>query len=121
MHDEPLQRTRNRFFTGVLLAWVPFFLFLVPALLNAFRGVATNKATGLGAVAGGFAESFVIFGFAALLMVEVMAIVFSARSFSKVSGLRRVLSVASICCSLLLIATMGIFVWLVVYLRSFSR
>lgn len=118
MHDEPLQRTRNRFFTGVLLAWVPFFLFLVPALLNAFRGVASNKATGLGAVAGGFTEGLAAFGFATLLFAEITAIVLLARTFSKVSGFRSFLSVASVSCSLLMIALMGIFVWLIVYLRS---
>ena len=120
MNDETFQRTRTRFLTGVLLAWMPFLLFVVP-VLNVFRGVATSKATGLATVAGGLAEGLVTFGFAALVMAEVTAIVLLARGFSKVSGFRSFLSVASICCSLLMMAMMGIFVWLTVYLRSLSR
>jgi hypothetical protein len=120
MDDETFQRTRTRFLMGVLLAWVPFLLFVVP-VLNAFRGVATSKATGLDAVAGGLTEGLATFGFAALVIAEVSAIVLLARNFSRVSGLRSFVSAASICCSLLMMAIMGIFVWLTVYLRSLPR
>ena len=55
----------KRFLWGVLLAWIPFFFFVLPAFFNAFREISTPKATGLGAVAGGFTEAFATFGFAA--------------------------------------------------------
>ena len=66
MRDESLESTRTRFVTGAMLAWIPFLLFFVLAILNAFRSIGENKATGLGAVAGGLTEGLVIFGFAAL-------------------------------------------------------
>jgi hypothetical protein len=44
---------KKRFLWGVLLAWIPFFFFILPAFFNAFREISTQKATGLGAVAGG--------------------------------------------------------------------
>jgi hypothetical protein len=75
----------------------------------------------LAAVAGGLAEGLITFGFAALVIAEVTAIVLLARTFSKVSGLRSFLSLVSICCSLLMVAIMGIFVWLTVYLRSLAQ
>ena len=121
MDDVSLERTRIRFVKGALLAWIPFLLFFVPAILNAFRGISANKATGLGAVAGGFSEGLVIFGFTAILISEVAALVLLFRSFSKGNALRSLLSVVSICCSGLVIAMMGAFVWLTAYMRSLPR
>lgn len=121
MPDESLEGTRTRFVQGALLAWIPFLLFFVPALFNIFRGIGQSKATGLAAVAGGWAEGLVVFGFTALVISEVTAVVLLARSFSKETAVRNFLSVASICCSALMLLTMGLFVWFTMYLRSLTR
>ena len=57
-----MDQDQKRFAWGVGLAWLPVLLGVVPALVNAFRGVSQEKATGLAAIAGGFAEALAIFG-----------------------------------------------------------
>ncbi|SRR6266852_2335405 len=52
------ERRKKLFLWGILLAWLPF----VPDILNAFKGITAQKATGLGAVAGGVAQSLFWFG-----------------------------------------------------------
>ena len=107
-----IQDGKGRFIKGVLLAWIPFLLFLVPAVANAFRGISSQKATGLGAVAGGLAEGFVVFGFAAVLISEVAAIVLLVRTLSTEHLGQSVLSVVSIFCSGLMLAILATFIWL---------
>jgi hypothetical protein len=99
MPDESLERTRTRFVQGAFLAWIPFLLCFVPAFFNAFRGIGQSKATGLAAVAGGWAEGLLIFGLTALVISQVTAVVLLTRSFSTEKVGRNFLSVASICCS----------------------
>lgn len=107
-----IQDGKARFVKGVLLAWAPFLFFLVPALANAFRGISSQKATGLGAVAGGLAEGLIVFGFASACIFELAAIVLLARTFSAKHLGRSFLSAISICCSGLMLAMLGVFVWL---------
>lgn len=62
------------YFRGVLSGLAAIFLgLLLPGLLNAFRGISLEKATGVAAVAGGFVEAIfspifwiLAIGFAAL-------------------------------------------------------
>lgn len=99
---------RKRFLWGVLLAWST----LPPVMYgcaNAFRGISEQKATGLAAVVGGLAEGLVPYGLLVTLILQVTAIVMLVRGFSSEHSGRSVLSVVSICWSvltLLLLTTM---------------
>jgi hypothetical protein len=95
----------KRLLWGVLLAWVPFFFFVFPAIFE----ISTQKATGLGAVAGGLASS--TFGLAAGVVFEVTAIVLLLRAFSRGHPTRTFFSVISICCSGLTLAILGLCLW----------
>src|SRR6202022_1396115 len=70
-------RGRQWFFWGMVLAWMPLIPLLI-GLFNAFRGIPTEKATGLAAVA---------------------AIVQLGRSWSGASGMRALFALLSICWS----------------------
>ncbi len=61
---------RKRFLWGVCLARTPFLFLIIPAAIDAFNGIAKEKATGLAAVAGGLVEFFSTFGLAAVLVFE---------------------------------------------------
>jgi hypothetical protein len=101
----------KRFLWGVLLAWIPFFFLVFPAMFSAFREISTSKTTGLGVVAAGSAEAFATFGLAAFLVFEVAAIVLLVRAFSKEHTMRAFFSVISICCSGLMLAILGLCLW----------
>ncbi len=120
-HAEVETNSRTRFLWGIGLAWVPFLFFFVPAMLNAFRGIATNKATGMGAVAGGLAEGLAVFGLVTIVAFEIAAVVLLARSFSRGQSLRGFLSVVSIGCALLVLSVLGLMLWLVGHSPFFSR
>jgi hypothetical protein len=92
------QAQHKRFVQGIALAWIPFIFLFVFGLQNTFRGIAASKATGLGAVAGGLAEGFATFGFAAMLVMQVSAAVLLVRSFSKAYWGRSIVTVASLIC-----------------------
>ncbi len=102
---------KKRFLWGVGLAWAPW----IPTLIGigyAFRGISEQKAIGLGAVAGGFAESFLLFGMAATVLCEVGALFLLFRAFSSGHGLRTALSVLSISMSVLMILLFCLSLWL---------
>jgi hypothetical protein len=76
---------KRRFLWGALLAWVPW----IPTLVGvgyAFRGIWEQKTTGLGAVAGGLSEIFVLWGIAAILVSQAAAIVLLTRAFTPDTG-----------------------------------
>ena len=104
------QATRYRW--GIALAWVPLIVFYVFGLRNAFRGIIANKATGLGAVAGGFVEGMTILGIVSLFSTQIGSIVLLSRTFSKVSGSRAALSIVTIGLSFLAIALTAGSLWL---------
>jgi len=111
---------RKRFWWGVVLAWIPFFFLAIPTAIGvfrAFRGISQEKATGLGAVAGGMGEIFSTFGLAAMVVSEVTAIILLLRSFSGDRPQRAIVSALSICCSGFMLAIVGLFLWLVFFLR----
>lgn len=111
---------RKRFLWGVCLAWTPILFFIIPTaigILGALRGISSEKATGLAAVAGGLTEFFSTFGLAAILVFEVAAIVLLLRTFSEGRPVRALFSVLSICCSVFMLTILGLFLWLFVFLH----
>ena len=108
MEDDP---RRKRFLWGAALAWAPWIPMMM-GLSFMFRGINGSKATGLAAVAGGFAEAYVIFGLAATLICEVSAMVLLFRAFSRGHGVRSAFSVLSICASGVLILLFCLSLWM---------
>jgi hypothetical protein len=110
------ERKRRSFLWGVALAWLPFFPLLI-GLLNALRGVSAQKATGLGAVAGGFAEMGVTFFLILAPVLVVSSFVLLLRSFSSTHRLRSFIATVSLCWSALMAAVLALFIWLAVVIR----
>ncbi|HUM06580.1 MAG TPA: hypothetical protein VLT90_14030 [Terriglobales bacterium] len=101
----------KRFFWGLLLVWAPWLPTLI-GLANAFRGISTEKATGLAAVAGGLTEMFVLVGLITTLVFQVVAIVLLLRAFEAGHQLRNLFSVISVFFSVLMLLLVCSFVWL---------
>jgi hypothetical protein len=102
---------KKLFLWGVLLAWTPG----LPAIVGlgyAFRGISAEKATGLAAVAGGLAETFILVGLLATLVFEVAAIIMLLRAFERGHWLRSLFSAFSICLGGLMLLLLGLFLWL---------
>ena len=72
----------KRLLWGAILAGISSLPFII-LLFNAFRTMSQEKATGLGAVAGGWAEAYARFGFILTFVLPVAAIVLRSRSFSR--------------------------------------
>src|ERR1017187_4999560 len=106
---------RKRFLWGVCLAWTPFLFLIIHTAIDAFNGIAREKATGLAAVAGGLVEFFSTFGLAAVLVFEVAAVILLLRTFSEGRPVRALFSVISIGCSGFTLAILGLFLWLFVF------
>ena len=102
---------KRRFFWGVALAWTPWIPTLV-GIGHAFRAIFQQKATGIGALAGGLTELFVVWGIGAILIGQVAAIVLLFRAFSPGHWVRSSFSVLSICLSGLMLLLVGVFFWL---------
>jgi hypothetical protein len=105
------ERKAKYFLWGAVLTWtlsVP----LVIGIFHAFRGISEQKATGLGAVAGGVAEAYAIFGLFLAFVLPVGAIVLLVKSFSLGHRMRALFSLLYICWSALALAFAGLFVWL---------
>ncbi len=95
---------------------------LIIGILNSFRGISEQKATGLGAVAGGVAEAYAIFGVILGFVLPVAAIVLLVRSFSVGHRLRSFVSVFHIGLSALSLALAGLLAWMsFIYLRHSVR
>ncbi len=100
----------KRFLWGMLLAWIPWVpLFF--CLHDAFKGVSEQRATGLGALVGGF-WFFAIFGLVVTLAFGVAAIVLLVRAMSREGGLRSMFSLLSICSSALMIFLVALLLWI---------
>jgi hypothetical protein len=104
------ERKRKSFLWGAILTGT-LSIPLVIVFLNVFRGMFAQKATGLSAVAGGFAEAYVTFGVLLSLGLPVGAIVLLLRSFSAGHRIRALISVLCICACVLILALTGLFVW----------
>jgi len=108
---------RKWFLWGMILAWIP----VIPAIIgifNAFRGISEQKATGLGAVAGGVAEVYATLGMIFVLILPVAAIVLLGKSLSSVHPVRTLFSWLSICRSVLVLALSGLSVWVLFFQMS---
>jgi hypothetical protein len=106
--------SQRRFRWALVLAWAPW----VPVLFGLgriFIGIDNAKATGLAAVAGGMAEMLVWWGLAALMIGQVVAVIWLLRSFSKIDMSRNVLSFFSICACGLTLLWLGGFLWITRY------
>src|SRR5580704_14539146 len=79
------------FFWGLALVGTSSIPFLV-AFLNTFRGMSPNKATGLGAVAGGLTEAYVSLGFITTLVLPIASIFVLARSLPGADRTRKLFS-----------------------------
>ncbi len=114
-------KTTTRFRWGVALAWLPFAVFFVPAIIHALRGISASRATGVGAVAGGLAQAAAMFGIVALVVSEIAAVVLLAQSFARGHSVRGIFSVLSIGCAVFVVALIGLMLWLVSYSRMIAR
>jgi hypothetical protein len=104
-------RKRKWFLWGMVLAWTPSVPLII-GVLHSFRGISEQKATGLGAVAGGLAEVYVTFGIILTFILLVGAIVLLGRSFSGGHRMRALVSMLSICWSALMLFIFGLLMWL---------
>jgi succinate dehydrogenase hydrophobic anchor subunit len=99
------QWKKQRFTWGILLGLVTTLPFVV-GLLNAFRSISAARTTGLGAVAGGFSETYTMMGIAAMIIFAAGGIVFLLRGFTAKRTLRMIVSAIGIAwCGLILAAT----------------
>ena len=62
----------------------------------ALRGISTEKATGLAAVAGGLAEVLVGWGIGTMVISQVAAIIWLCKAFSREHWMRNLFSALSI-------------------------
>jgi hypothetical protein len=104
-------RDRTWFGWGVALT---FALSIPPviSLFNAFHGISEQRATGLGAVAGGLAEGYVTFAVILTFVLPIAAIVLLVRSFARGHGLRSLFCLLCICWNAIMLGLAAFFVWL---------
>jgi hypothetical protein len=106
-----MDQDRKRFAWGVGLAWLPLVLLAGPGLFSALRGVSQEKATGLAAVAGGFAEALATFGLLAFVGCQVAAIVLLGRAVKREQWGRSMVAVISIVSSAGILALTALATW----------
>ena len=109
---------KKRFAWGLGLAWVPVLVAVVPGFISAFRGISQEKATGLAAVAGGYAESLATFGIVAFVVCQVMAIVLLARGIKREEWGRSLVAVVSIVCSVMILSLTAFMTYWLWHLRG---
>ncbi|HVO63710.1 MAG TPA: hypothetical protein VMT53_22495 [Terriglobales bacterium] len=86
---------RKRFLWGIAVGWCTLIP-LVYGCSNSFKGISEQKATGVGAVAGGVAEACVIVGALVLILYPRIAIYLLVTSWSRGQATRNFLSVITI-------------------------
>lgn len=106
-----LEANSRRFLWGFALVWVPWIPILV-AFGYVLYQMSRVKATGLGVVAGGLGEIFVIYGVAGTFIAQLFAIVLLSKSLMPGRPLRNFLSILSLCLSGLMIVMIAVFLWL---------
>ncbi|MDT8067211.1 MAG: hypothetical protein ROO76_03500 [Terriglobia bacterium] len=105
----------SKFLVGILLAWVPIVVIIVPVFFEVFRGITDQKATGLGAVAGGFSEAFVTFGVVTFVAAQVLAIILLIRSVGIGKTVQSVFAILSIGICATMLAATGLFFWIMLF------
>jgi hypothetical protein len=83
---------RKRFLWGIAIGWFSFIPLLY-GCANAFKGVSEQKATGVGAIAGGVAEVCIFVGALVLLLSPLIAIYLLVTSWSRGQAARTFFSV----------------------------
>jgi hypothetical protein len=101
---------RSRFLYGILFAWVPCLPFFVGIARDVIAAAGSNKATGLGAIAGGLSEAFLTL----VPLSAVAAIVLLARSFARGHWLRSIVAVISMLWSALVLFLLVAFTWVLI-------
>ena len=89
-------------------------IFLIPNLFSmahAFRGISEQKATGLGAVAGGLSEDYALIGMAFTIVAPIAAIVLLLRSLSPGHVFRSLISWLAIGWSTLMLFGFSLGAW----------
>jgi len=99
------------FLWGMVLAWIPSVPLII-GVLRSFLGISEQKATGLGAIAGGLSEAYLTFGLILTFIFLVGALVLLSRSFSGGHRVRTVLSVLSMGWSAFMLFIFGLLMWL---------
>jgi uncharacterized membrane protein len=79
---------------GLLLVWTPWLPTLI-GLVIVFRGISSEKATGIAVLAGGLYELFLTIGVISTVVFQIVAIVLFARSFESGHWLRNAFSAIS--------------------------
>lgn len=100
----------KRFLLGLLLVWAPWLPTLI-GLANAFRGISTEKATGVAVVAGGLSEMFILVGLVTTTVFQVVALVFFVRTFETGHRFRNLFSAISMLFGMIMLLLVGLFVW----------
>ena len=111
-----MELEKKRFLWGVSLAWAPWLPLLfgvILGLINAFKGISEQKATGISGLIGGLVEGFATSGLVAVVVVEMSAIVLLVRSFCREQPLRSLFSALCICLSAFTIFLLGYCLWFV--------
>ena len=108
------ERTATRRFRwGLLLAWIPLTFFLIPTVLGIIASVTSpQRATGLGAIAGGLSEALATFGLIVTIGCELGGIVLLVRTLSRSHLVRGMVTIISVCFSALLLLVLALFLWL---------
>ncbi|MFZ0318248.1 MAG: hypothetical protein WAL56_03905 [Candidatus Sulfotelmatobacter sp.] len=104
--DDELKK--KRFLWGVVLAWVPW----APILVGLAHSLLRQRATGIGAVAGGLTEIFVVWGVGAIVIGQVVAMILLLRAFSSGHWMRSFFVIVSGLLSALMLILVGLFLWL---------
>jgi hypothetical protein len=104
------ERKRRWFLYGIALAWLPFVPLIV-GLVSAFRGISEQKATGIGAVAGGAAQLGTLYFIALTPVYLVCAIGLLVRSFSKAHPARSIVATISLCWTVLVSGIFALCLW----------
>ncbi len=105
----------TKFRIGILLAWIPFLVIVIPAFFEVFRGITNQKATGLGAVAGGLSHAFVTFGVSAFVVAQLLAIVFLIRSIGTGGAVQNIFAILSIGLCVVTLAATGLLFWIMLF------
>jgi hypothetical protein len=114
MNGSTRDRLRSWFLWGVILAGISSIPFIV-VFFRVVRGIAQEKATGLGAVAGGLTEAYATSGFILTFVLAIAAVVLLGRSFSQGDQTRRLFSLFFIVWSSFILLVSGLGGWFVFF------
>jgi hypothetical protein len=95
----------------MVLVWAPWTPVLIGFAYAFHDALHRNTATGVGAIAGGFANFFAFYGVAATLAAQIAAIVLLSRNFAPGRSMRNFLSILSICFGVLMVVMIVLFLW----------